>query len=310
MYNNGRGNTHRCKGGMDMRVVKTADAGEPAAVSPEDLLLINALARRELTAEEVYTFGVKLCDNEVDRDWERFPEATLEQLAELFVGKAGLFDHQWSARGQTARIYRTELVREDGILTRAGDPYCYLKGWAYMPRTEGNRELIEQIESGILKEVSVGCAVERRECSICGGELDQCGHERGREYGGKLCYGELLNATDAFEWSFVAVPAQKNAGVMKSVRLDSQKKLEEEAALGRRYLASLRREVARLGGLAECGLDAPALERIARKLDEPELLEMKRAYEDRVRGKWPVEVQLSYGEEKAGTGQEDGAFLI
>lgn len=280
------------------------------SVSREDLLLINRLAKSELGPDQVYTFAVRLCDNEVDRDWERFPEATLEQLAELFVGKAGLFDHQWSARGQTARIYRTELVREDGILTRAGDPYCYLKGWAYMPRTEGNRELIEQIESGILKEVSVGCAVERRECSICGGELDQCGHERGREYGGKLCYGELLNATDAFEWSFVAVPAQKNAGVMKSVRLDSQKKLEEEAALGRRYLASLRREVARLGGLAECGLDAPALERIARKLDEPELLEMKRAYEDRVRGKWPVEVQLSYGEEKAGTGQEDGAFLI
>lgn len=293
-----------------MRVVKTADAGEPAAVSPQDLKLINALARRELTAEEVYTFGVKLCDNEVDRDWERFPEGTLAQLAELFVGKAGLFDHQWSARGQTARIYRTELAREDAILTRAGDPYCYLKGWAYMPRTEGNRELIEQIESGILKEVSVGCAVERCVCSVCGGELESCGHERGREYGGKLCYGELVNATDAFEWSFVAVPAQKNAGVMKSLGQESRKRLEEEAALGRRYLAALRREVARLGGLAECGLDAPALERIAAKLDEPELLELKRAYEGRVRSKWPVEVQLSYGGESGDSRQEDRAFLI
>ena len=293
-----------------MRVVKTAGTGEPAAVSPEDLALINALARRELTAEEVYTFGVKLCDNEVDRDWERFPEATLEQLAALFVGKAGLFDHQWSARGQTARIYRTELVWEDGILTRAGDPYCYLKGWAYMPRTEGNRELIEQIESGILKEVSVGCAVERCACSVCGGNLETCGHERGREYGGKLCYGDLLNATDAFEWSFVAVPAQPGAGVMKHLRPSAQKRLEEEAALGRRYLAALRREVARLGGLAECGLEAPALERIAAKLDEPELLEMKRAYEDRVRGKWPVEVQLSYGGEDGGSVEADRSFMI
>lgn len=293
-----------------MRVVKTADAGEPAAVSPQDLKLINALARRELTAEEVYTFGVKLCDNEVDRDWERFPETTLEQLAELFVGKAGLFDHQWSARGQTARIYRTELVREDGILTRAGDSYCYLKGWAYMPRTEGNRELIEQIESGILKEVSVGCAVERCACSVCGGSLETCGHERGKEYGGKLCYGDLLNATDAFEWSFVAVPAQPGAGVMKHMRPSAQKRLEEEAALGRRYLASLRREVARLGGLAECGLDAPVLERIAQKLDEPELLELKRAYENQVRGKWPVDVQLSYGGDGGGAGEPDRSFMI
>lgn len=293
-----------------MRVTKTADAGERAAVSAEDLRLINTLARRELTAAEVYTFGVRLCDNEVDRDGERFPEATLARLAELFVGKAGLFDHQWSAKGQTARIYRTELVREESILTRAGDPYCWLKGWAYMPRTEGNRELIEQIESGILKEVSVGCAVEKCACSVCGGELGTCGHEKGKEYGGKLCFGELVNASDAFEWSFVAVPAQKNAGVMKSARPEERKALEEEAALGRRYLASLRREVARLGGLAECGLDAPALERIAAKLDEPELLELKRVYEDRVRGRWPVEVQLSYGGESGRSGGEDQSFLI
>ena len=293
-----------------MRVVKKAGAGETGAASGEDLALINALARRELTAEEVYTFGVKLCDNEIDRDWERFPEATLMQLAELLTGKAGLFDHQWSARGQTARIYKTELVREDGVLTKAGDPYVYLKGWAYMPRTEGNRELIEQIESGILKEVSVGCAVERCTCSVCGGNLDSCGHERGREYGEKLCYGELVNATDAFEWSFVAVPAQKNAGVMKHLGQETRERLEQEAALGRRYLSALRREVARLGGLAECGLDAPALERIARKLDEPELLEMKRAYEARARGKWPVEVQLSYGGESGSAEERDQSFMI
>lgn len=293
-----------------MRVVKTADAGEPAAVSQEDLKLINTLARRELAAEEVYTFGVRLCDNEIDRDGERFPEETLRQLAGLFVGKAGLFDHQWSARGQTARIFRTELVREDGVLTRAGDPYCYLKAWAYMPRTDGNRELIQQIESGILKEVSVGCAVEQCVCSVCGGIAGQCGHEKGGEYGGKLCWGDLVNATDAFEWSFVAVPAQKNAGVMKNLKPDEQKQLQEEAALGRRYLAGLRREVARLGGLAECGLDAPALERIAAKLDEPELLELKRAYEAKVSGRWPVEVQLSYSAQSGGTQTQDTSFLI
>lgn len=294
-----------------MRVVKAADAGGPAAVGAEDLALINALARRELGAEEVFTFGVRLCDNEVDRDGERFPEKTLEQLAELFVGKAGLFDHQWSARGQTARIYRTELVREENILTRAGDAYCYLKGWAYMLRTEGNRELIEQIEGGILREVSVGCAVERTVCSVCGGEPGGCAHEKGKEYGGQLCFTELVDASDAFEWSFVAVPAQKNAGVMKAMRPEEQERLEQEAELGRRYLKQLRRDVARLGGLAQSGLEAPALERIAQKLDEPELLELKRAYEQKLAEKWPAQVQLRYGGGESGNGkQEDGAFLI
>ena len=44
-----------------------------APVTGEDLAAINALARSELTEEQIYTFAVRLCDNEVDRDFERFP---------------------------------------------------------------------------------------------------------------------------------------------------------------------------------------------------------------------------------------------
>lgn len=292
-----------------MRVKKTMKAGERHGVSGEDLALINALAQKTLTSEDVYAFSVRLCDNEVDRDGERFPEATLEQLAALFVGKTGLFDHQWSAKGQTARIYRTEVVREEGAVTRTGEGACYLKGWAYVPRTEGSRELIRQIESGILKEVSVGCAVESRVCSVCGGEADQCGHQRGQEYGGKLCCGELVNATDAFEWSFVAVPAQKKAGVMKGMKQVERSQLEKEAELGRSYLKQLRREVARLGGLTDRGLNAPVLERIAQKLDEPELLELKRVYEQQLSDRWPAQVQLSYAAQGSGD-SGDEPFLI
>jgi hypothetical protein len=35
---------------------------------------INRFARTPLTAEQVYCFAVRLCDNEVDRDFERFDE--------------------------------------------------------------------------------------------------------------------------------------------------------------------------------------------------------------------------------------------
>ena len=129
-----------------MKIIKEANTGGGCPVQEEDLALINALARKELAAEEVYTFTVRLCDNEIDREWERFPEETLEGLAPMFVGKSGIFDHNWSALGQAARIYKTEVVREEGPLTRAGDPGCYLKGWAYMVRTEGNRDLIAEID--------------------------------------------------------------------------------------------------------------------------------------------------------------------
>ena len=56
----------------------------------EELALINQFAKTDLTEEQVYTFSVRLCDNEVDRDGERFEPETLEELAGLFVGKCGI----------------------------------------------------------------------------------------------------------------------------------------------------------------------------------------------------------------------------
>ena len=285
-------------------ITKQADVQGLGQAGLGDLEQINALARRELTADEVYLFAVRLCDNDVDRDGERFAVETLEELGKLFVGVSGVFDHQWSARGQTARIYRTEVVHEEGTLTRDGQPYCYLKGCAYLLRTEGNRELIAAIEGGIKKEVSVGCAVERSVCSICGEEFHTCPHEKGAEYGGRRCWAELVGASDAYEWSFVAVPAQRNAGVMKHMRM------EQEAALGRKYLESLRGEVARLGGLAGLGLEHAVLRGIADKLGYDELLALKGALERQAERVFPVETQLRYGGGRENDGVRDGAFLI
>lgn len=192
------------------------------ALTEQDLAQINALARKELTAEEVYTFPVRLCDNEVDRDFERFSRKSLETLAGLFVGKSGLFDHQWTAMGQTARLYKTEVAEDGQRTTTAGEPLCYLKGWAYMLRSEQTEPLIAQIEAGIKKEVSVGCAISRSVCSICGQEDGRCSHRKGQKYDGQLCYFTLEEPTDAYEWSFVAVPAQPAAGVIKSKRYGGQ----------------------------------------------------------------------------------------
>ena len=186
-------------------------------LTKEELDQINRFSKAELTADQVYTFSVRLCDNEVDRDFERFGTEDLDRLGELFLGKSGIFDHQWSAKGQTARIYRTEVVREPGTVTAAGDEYRWLKGWAYLMRTEKNQELITEIEGGIKKEVSVGCSMGRSVCSVCGAENGACGHVKGQMYGEKLCFMELKDPKDAYEWSFVAVPAQGRGG--EAVRL-------------------------------------------------------------------------------------------
>lgn len=291
-------------------------------VARDDMILINRLSKAELTPEQVYTFAIRLCDNEVDRDWERFDEQALETLSGLFVGKSGIFDHDWSAQGQTARLYRTEVCREGGT-TMAGDGCQYLKGYAYMLRSEKNSALIDEIEAGIKKEVSVGCSVSGRACSICGKET--CSHQGGQRYDGKLCYFTLREPTDAYEWSFVAVPAQRRAGVMKSFtkeeglalkRLAAEhgclrqlEALEKEAQMGRSYIGGLRRELVRLAGLTDESVDLKIFSRAADKMEEDELLELTRMYQRRMDEKYPPSPQLRPRAAVA-CAEEDGAFLI
>lgn len=177
---------------------------------------INALTRREFKPEELYTFPVTLCHNDIDRDFERFSDAALDKMAELFVGKTGIFDHNPSAENQSARIYDAEVVTEPERTTAWGGAYRYLKGYAYMVRTDANKNLITEIDAGIKKEVSVSCSSTRRACSVCGADMNQgCEHVRGKSYDGQTCHTVLDGITDAYEWSFVAVPAQPGAGVTK-----------------------------------------------------------------------------------------------
>ena len=298
-----------------MKIIKETVGGDGAALAAGDLELIGALARKPLSQEEVYTFSVRLCDNEIDRDFERFAPQTLEELAPMFVGKAGIFDHQWSARGQAARIYKTEVVWEPERSTKAGDTYCWLKGCAYMVRTDSSKDLIAEIEGGIKKEVSVGCSVEHSVCSVCGCDrtMTDCGHEKGKEYGGQLCYATLEGASDAYEFSFVAVPAQPAAGVVKSARWGGSlalEQLEEEAELGRKYLEKLRDEVVRLALLADHELDGRAMKLLTDKLSAQELETLCKSYARRAAEKLPLRTQLSYGGKTAVPDARDSAFMI
>ncbi len=298
-----------------MEVRKAADVTGAQTPAPEEMARINQYAPKELQPEEVFAFSVRLCDNQVDRDYERFTRQALEELAARFVGKSGIFDHQWSAKGQAARIYQTEVVETPEGQVYAGERPAYLKAKAYMLRTPSNAELIAEIEGGIKKEVSVGCAVELTRCSICGKPMDGaegCPHRRGRTYEGKLCWAELVGVVDAYEWSFVAVPAQAASGVLTKGRGRSTtpQALEEEAALGRKYLKELRQEVARLGGLAEPDLPRDLVGAMVEQLEEPQLVSLRLAYQARVEAQYCNGVQLPQRTQTPGSGGRDGAFII
>lgn len=186
-----------------------------------DLLLeqLNTFTRRTHTLDEVYLFDLILCDNEIDRDGDCFSDAALAELQKRFVGVTGIFDHNTTSANQTARIFRTELRAIPDRFTKNGQPYRCLAANAYMVRTDSNADLIREIDAGIKKEVSISCAAGARICSVCGANhlRKPCKHIKGRLYGGSLCYTTLDDIHDVYEWSFVAVPAQRHAGVTKTL---------------------------------------------------------------------------------------------
>ena len=326
---------------MDNKITKAAAGGvasDAGSATAEELELINTYTRRTLTADEVYVFTVVLCDNDVDRDGERFTVESLFALEKLFVGKTGIFDHNPSAKNQTARIISCKVENVASRTTATGDEYFCLKARAYLPRTEGNSELIAALDSGIVKEVSVGCAVGKILCSVCGEDIGMCPHRKGETYGGKLCCGELTEPYDAYEWSFVAVPAQKNAGVTKTAYgkeidmegimkklsrgqsatfsdRDCKKLLEyidslkQSAKDGVYYRDSLTSEVLRLSAAVQPGISRETMESVTKGMSVAQLKEFKNAFEKQRAELIPVAPQL-YTEKKSTKSDANGQYHI
>lgn len=281
---------------MEIRkAAETASSGAPTAAQLET---INALAKTRLNGEQVYVFSLRLCDDRIDRDGERFDTGALPGLAKLFLGKTGILDHRWSTENQVARIFETQVVKEKDE--------SYIRAWAYIRRGGKNDELIADIEAGIKKEVSVGCAMAQAVCSICGSEYGTCGHVKGEHYDGQVCAVILKEPVDAYEFSFVAVPAQREAGVMKGMGAAVSLKelaaehgaqaeyrsLTKEAELGRRYRKDLEDCVVRLGLALELGVSEPVLRSLAQTAGAEELLALKDALQGRLDESLPMVSQL------------------
>ena len=310
---------------------KSLDTEIVQTVGADELELINRYTRKNLTADEVYTFSVVLCDNDVDRDLEYFTEDTLKSLSEMFVGVTGIYDHDPTAKNQVARIYSCSVENLAPKKTAYGEDYIRLVAKAYLPVCEGTEDLIAMLDSGIRKEVSVGCGIEECVCSVCGEDMrtHSCGHIKGEIYGDRLCCGVLKSPIDAYEWSFTAVPAQRRAGVIKSfcrsgdesfaqrflekqhggdITLSAEEYrelksyvegLEEKAAESGRYKSYLELETVKSGVTSKIGIQSELLESMVKGLKVDELLRLKEIFEKKTAEVLPVRSQLA---------QYDGSF--
>ena len=201
----------------------------PLEITDEDLRKINKYTLNPVSAEDVFIFKATIADNEQDdRNYMPFNLKALQDLKKLYPGKTMLKDHRRTADKQIARIYDTELVQNGSKQTELGELHTELVAKIYMIKTDSNKDLISEIIGGIKKEVSTSTVPEKMICNICGVDnmKDWCRHYPGWDYdvadaNGKStkrrCKMLLHGAKEAYELSFVAVPAQPRAGTHKSI---------------------------------------------------------------------------------------------
>lgn len=201
----------------------------PLEVTESDLRKINKYTLSPVSADDVFIFKATIADNEQDdRNYAPFDLKALQDLKKLYPGKTMLKDHNRVADNQIARVFDTELVQDANKVTELGELHTELVAKIYMIKTDSNKDLISEIIGGIKKEVSTSTVPEKMVCSICGVDnmKDYCRHWPGREYDvtgsdgkstKKRCKMLLRGAKEAYELSFVAVPAQPRAGTHKSI---------------------------------------------------------------------------------------------
>ena len=210
-------------------VISKVASVSPLEVTDEDLKKINKYTLSPVKAEDVFIFKATIADNEQDdRNYMPFNLKALQDLKKLYPGRTMLKDHSRRADNQIARVYDTELVQNANKTTELGELYTELVAKIYMIKTDSNKDLIAEIIGGIKKEVSTSTVPEKMVCSICGVDnmKDWCRHFPGRDYDiadatgkstKKRCKMLLHGAKEAYELSFVAVPAQPRASTHKSI---------------------------------------------------------------------------------------------
>ncbi len=154
----------------------TTGAGAKSLLAAPDsiqLAAINKFANRELVAEEVFVGQMRLANNCIDRDNERFSEFTLQGFADTIVRKTLLLDHDRNVnRSAIGKFFAVEVeklpllqaVTETGENLRLPDGIMeahFLSPWFYIPKKGISEQDLTRLEAGIFDFVSIGFAAER-----------------------------------------------------------------------------------------------------------------------------------------------------
>lgn len=190
---------------------KAALAAPPTGSTAELVELINSRVgpNRLLENDDVFIRKMLLASDQVNSFGGRFDKNELVKMADLVVNCPVLVGHNHQ-KLPVARNFKAELVEKTGVTWLATHFY-------WLAESDGAKNLLQNIDGGIYKEVSAAFLFEMPECSVCGRDIRSCEHIPFRRYaspaaGREPAFFWYRNVTKILETSLVyrgAVPGTK-----------------------------------------------------------------------------------------------------
>ena len=150
--------------------------------------------------KDYYVFKIILCNNDVDKDHDRFSIPTLYQIRDMAIGKNGILDTMPSKENKSiiARIFDCSVEYDKGKTTIDGEPLLYVQAYAFLDKciSHGCGAIAQKIKDGFYNEVSIGCSIyESHKVGLFDSELAP-------EYEITV----IDSITDLYEWAIVQKP--------------------------------------------------------------------------------------------------------
>ena len=197
----------------------------PSEPTPDQLAKINRFTRREFKKEELYVGQLRLSNNCIDRDDERFSEEVLQRFIETTLRKTMLFDHARKLKdGAIGKYFDVELekmplqqaiseIGEELVLPEGVKDVWFHSPWFYIPIAGIDPKDIVKIDAGIYDFGSIGFRADS-----CVPVSDQNGDVIYWEYRGSS------RNTEMTEGSLVYLGAQFGMAVKSAGSVDWRKK--------------------------------------------------------------------------------------
>lgn len=160
----GQGKSKGTAQGVQKRLLSSPD--------PEQLAIINKFANREHTADELLVGQMRLANNCIDRDGERFSEGMIQNFADTIVRKTLLLDHDRNvSRSAIGKFFAVDLEKLplQQAIAEAGEALqpapgmnevWFLSPWFYIPKKGISEQDLARLESGVFDFVSIGFSAE------------------------------------------------------------------------------------------------------------------------------------------------------